>query len=800
MGACSSVPYTDENLQTNQHKPYSEDEDSDEETTKKETIPPAEKLAASGIATGKRAIIIDGDHAPEGHHAALVMGETSVVVPAPSSSAAKPASAFEATSDIKLRKGPAPTGKGTAAPTDKPVMGNTASIVVTAVSGSTGTKKLAPPSSFSKRASGAYRASDRAFLDNLINSAVKEDVDRRKDDSPGIVHESVSNAGGMGTIAGLSGATHKATAWTGGKAKGPALKLAELNKIIFPTPGFILKTKREVLNNASVGLKVFINICHSDKVKELVINPATVTLDKNGTESIVYTACMTTNNYMAALSKNDDHKTTNDLCKKVIGFINEDYHDTLKESFVTVKKANNFYGEGELTLTLIPPPPPSPASVLVPELSSSSTSASIPATTTPATTPASASAEANSAHLPVSPPSLYTTASQASVHNTCGSAKASLSAINENEGEEERDDQAPTFTNGESIKASSLNETTSISDSSNIIGPDHGHNHNHNKDTCCQAASFEIEESGVRPHVYHGEIEMYNLKNKDSADFQYGYICGGYMHCYRSSTTVNKNEVALAPPCGANYLQSICLYGYKVVPSHNLYTHHDPTIVQEESKGKTLRFSLLRDTSVDVSVADLEILQICEPMVLTMHMLTLSSDDSFQWMSAITAHINYATKVALHQIEAHGQSRTVSAENSAILYSKVSDYDVIGPQLRLHNEKYALFAKKNEIILMQSHAAKLKGFYNDQRYMMLFVNPDTLPRIIYFDPNTMVLSSGFDFTDDRPIICNQKNGTEFEITGAEHATHKTKTLKFRVTAEQCMDWVTAIKMSKTFFD
>ena len=113
---------------------------------------------------------------------------------------------------------------------------------------------------------------ERSYFDSIINNAVSTGI------KEGSKRDSSKNI--MNSIKDVKNESEK--------------------KTIFPTPGHIVKTKRDVSNS-----KVFINICSSEETLKLYIAPAQVTLDKAGRDSAVYTCIIDSANYEAGKYHNE---------------------------------------------------------------------------------------------------------------------------------------------------------------------------------------------------------------------------------------------------------------------------------------------------------------------------------------------------------------------------------------------------------------------------------------------------------------------------------------------------------------
>jgi len=117
--------------------------------------------------------------------------------------------------------------------------------------------------------------------------------------------------------------------------------------LVFPSPGYVIKTRRSGDSEA----KVFINVCHSPAVGRMLIPRSDITLDKNGTESVLYMAVLTEEKYKEVADTKDESSKAI-ISKALIARINEIWKDTLLEEFVSVKKAKSYVGDKDLQCTV----------------------------------------------------------------------------------------------------------------------------------------------------------------------------------------------------------------------------------------------------------------------------------------------------------------------------------------------------------------------------------------------------------------------------------------------------------------
>jgi len=116
---------------------------------------------------------------------------------------------------------------------------------------------------------------------------------------------------------------------------------------IFPTPGFIVKVLRKG------KIKVFLNVCFSNQVRQMFVNVPRLTKDKNGNDSVAYDCVLTDAMYNQTFNSGSDH-VMHTLCVTVIKKVNENYDDALALEYTRVKKAKKFIGEAEFLCASVP--------------------------------------------------------------------------------------------------------------------------------------------------------------------------------------------------------------------------------------------------------------------------------------------------------------------------------------------------------------------------------------------------------------------------------------------------------------
>ena len=119
------------------------------------------------------------------------------------------------------------------------------------------------------------------------------------------------------------------------------------DKDIIPIPGFIIKVLRKG------KIKVFLNVCFSNQVRQMFINKPRLTLDKNGNDSVAYDCILTEAMFNQTFSSGSDH-VMHTLCVAVIKKVNECYDDALAVEYTRVKKAKKFIGDETHLMATVP--------------------------------------------------------------------------------------------------------------------------------------------------------------------------------------------------------------------------------------------------------------------------------------------------------------------------------------------------------------------------------------------------------------------------------------------------------------
>ena len=308
-------------------------------------------------------------------------------------------------------------------------------------------------------------------------------------------------------------------------------------------------------------------------------------------------------------------------------------------------------------------------------------------------------------------------------------------------------------------------------------------------------SSAHQSEFVYRPAALVGELETPNPSSKDEA-LCYWYLAGGYLHKFSRGDI---KQAALTPHAGLDYKSSVCLQGYKATLTGSLATA-EVFILTKEKNGEKLRFSLIKDTAlanIQESAEDKGNIRnstrkssAASSAKDSLHFIAIKSDITARWMQRLQEHIYYANWLALgpglHGNNVYTNKLPGSMSSAAH-----------GGALTLAGEKYACFARSDELIVYQGHVEKPKGmFHTDSRYMILTASPKSPPRLQYLDEKTMQVKGGFAWGPDgfTAVPC-AGHKTEFEVTGIDalgDSKVSKKTLKFRVSEHDAELWVQKI--------
>jgi len=674
-----------------------------------------------------------------------------------------------------------------------------------------GKPKLAPPS----KKQSAFRDSDRSFLDNMMNSTLT----RKSQKTPDAVLQK------KGEVAHLE---------------------SELE--IFPTPGYIIKTRRVVSNNRSSSsseVKVFINVCHSPKVSKMLIPPSGVTLDKAGTESVVYMAVLTETKYKQ-MEETKDEELRSRISKALVSHINKIRKDTLSEDgVVLLKKAKKYIGDQELQCYV--PQDYNAAYASDRESmnrdsmqSTSGQSISQPASEGPKMTMLAEESdedEGESAFTDV--PSTKVGAAEAKAKTAAPAAPAARIYVDRaTEGQypiwvRRRNDNNKDYwknnvTNqkidydpyvkveaeappaaadegGKSGKSGTREEPVESETGAELSG---------DVDAAAESTeAFPVEaqldahgesnpESGKMDHLLEEESETAAEEAPEiQQDLEFVFRPDNYtdelelagsgdfqpLHYYCLSAgwihqfAMGEPSIAKAEPPGCEKFESSVWMEGYRVVLTGDRAAAATFMITREKNGEKLRFSLIHE----------------DKRKPQMHFIAMDTNSTETWMKKCKEHIYFADWVSIkHDAEA------TQEDNRFDMRPERPDYR--GMRLTMESCKFACFARDMDLILKVGHIEKPKSWHVDSRVLILVVNLQGTHRLLYMEEKSMSVKGGFLY--GTTLGCAAEAGAagsnEFDVTGMEKdgkSLTASKTVKFRSTnAKDAAEWVTLINAAKDF--
>jgi len=686
-----------------------------------------------------------------------------------------------------------------------------------------GKPKLAPP----KKRNTDFKGTDRAFLDNMMNSSLT-----KKQGSSG------SGAGESMLRKGEGADVHK-----------------EGDILVFPTPGYIIKTRRA----GNTEVKAFINVCHSAAVSRMFIPPSDITLDKNGVESILYTAILTEVKYKQMDETKDEVLKAN-ISKALISHINKSRKDTLQEDFVLVKKAKNYVGNKDLSCKV---PLEYNAAHLAAQANareslsrdsmelSASTSQSISLPNgapklwamTEGDEDDDDDAEEEDAKPTKTSIKLNTTKAEAGATLTAASTSTERIFIDraiEKETEEnplwvrrkndfgkdywknritneritynpyvrvENDAADSNVYEAEATTTASVSEPapaageekapvsasavatetnpTSEAAASNVTwspAPE--------KEAPIPAAAApsdtvsEDKTEATKPmeFVYRPPSLVDELEIAGVADYQavhYYSLFGGWLHKFLLG---DDKLIKKDPPGCSKYENSVWLEGYHVELTGNR-AQAAAFMITREKNGEKLRFSLIHE---DKSKPQL-------------HFISTDTATTERWMKICKEHIYFADWVSV-PIQPDQENRFDKLKGRP---------EFNGMKLTKTSLKFACFARDEDVIVKVTAIEKPKSFFHvDSRVLILLVNQAGTHRLLYIEEKSMEVRGGFVYGTAlgcTAVMCSSFSGAaqlEFDVTGQEKdskSNTQAKTVKFRAATDvEAADWFSKINEATTF--
>lgn len=677
-----------------------------------------------------------------------------------------------------------------------------------------GKPKLAPPS----KKQSAFRDSDRSFLDNMMNSTLTrnsktlDDVVQKKN----------------GEVAHLE---------------------SELE--IFPTPGFIIKTRRMASNHSANEVKVFINVCHSPNVSKMFIPPSGVTLDKAGTESVVYMAVLTETKYKQMEETKDDELRAR-ISKALVSHINKSRKDTLSEdAVVLLKKAKKYIGDQELQCYV--PQDYNAANASDRESmnrdsmqSTSGQSISLPASEAPkmtmlteesdedeenegdsiftdveSTKAGAAETKANTA-APAAPAArIYVDRATEGKYplwvrrkndqnrdywkNNATNQKINYDPYVKVEAEDPPAAEDEGGKSGKSGKSGKEEESVKSETGVELSG---------DVDAAAESTEAFPVEAQLDAHgennAESGKIDPLLEEESETAAEEAPEIQEDLEFVFRPDNYMDELELA-----GSGDFQPLHFYCLSAGWIHQ-FAMGEPSIVKTEPPGcekfessvwmegyrvvltgdraAAATFMITREKNGDKLRFSLIHEDKRKPQ---MHFIAMDTNSTEAWMKKCKEHIYFADWVSIKH-----DAESTQEDNRFDMRPERPDHR--GMRLTMESCRFACFARDMDLILKIGPIEKPKSWHVDSRILILVVNSQGTHRLMYMEEKSMSVKGGFIYGTS--LGCAAEAGAagsnEFDVTGMEKdgkSLTTSKTVKFRSTnAKDAAEWVTLINAAKDF--